>query len=421
MPDSNALSQIAGHDPDELAARQAMLSANTAYLNAQASGATADAQLLALNKATASWQDAFLKAASAHDPYFDRKIADADAAYQAQKQAVNEMPHMTAGMPRTDDPNEGVEQAAKLFFPGYESVSEREQADENKAKEHQNSVYAAQQFGASYKLDTLRKDRDRAFADFRRKFGIATAIDDGAKHDGSGSAKADTGHYDDGHSFGWKVNEPSNTKALIAGAALAVIAGVAAAVYLLGGGGGNKSTSHTSTDQNGSGQPAVAAARTVGIASGTPNDAASAIIASGTPDLASPRSGPILSGGYLETVQVKKDVPGSAKFINMPGQIKLDILIQRDVTTGKITISMTGPFPWISLDGTAQFGQSFTVSGGDFEASGEGTVAGYPNVKVDFTGSVIARTGLQGDLSMGTNGALPTGQPTTYSLNGTKP
>lgn len=43
-----------------------------------------------------------------------------------------------------------------------------------------------------------------------------------------------------------------------------------------------------------------------------------------------------------------------------------------------------------------------------------------PDVEVDFSGSVIADLGLRGDLKMGTNGALPTGQAITYQLSGNR-
>jgi hypothetical protein len=127
---------------------------------------------------------------------------------------------------------------------------------------------------------------------------------------------------------------------------------------------------------------------------------------------------PALSGTYVEEIVVTLDPAGHEDFVGMPEQMQLAVLITRDTSTGAITIDITGPPPWVALHGTAQFGPGFTSAGGEFTATGQGTVAGYPNVTVDFSGSVTTSGGLQGTLRMGINGELPTGQSISYSVSG---
>jgi hypothetical protein len=102
----------------------------------------------------------------------------------------------------------------------------------------------------------------------------------------------------------------------------------------------------------------------------------------------------------------------------MPGTMTLTVLITRDTTTNVITISITGPPPWVPLTGTAMFGPGFTAAGGSFTASGTGTVAGFSGTTAEFSGSVTTAEGLRGTLRIGTNGRLPTGQPITYRIAG---
>ena len=56
---------------------------------------------------------------------------------------------------------------------------------------------------------------------------------------------------------------------------------------------------------------------------------------------------------------------------------------------------------------------------GSFTATGTGTVAGFPGIKVEFTGSLTA-DGLTGEYTMGVGGGLPTDQSITYRIEGQK-
>jgi hypothetical protein len=375
------LDLITGDDADERAARDAMAKANDRYVQARASGSPAEPERLALVDAIRKWEARFLQVArndfGAQNVLSLDKRIKALAHEQAQDAALSAL-----GQPRRSKGDHD---------PRLGSARMRE--------------YSA------------RRSQEDGFSRLRREYGIPTALDQPYGFGVPVERPVDTGHYDDGHSLAWPTKKLAISKPLVA-ALIAAAAAIAAGAFLLFGGGG-KSGGSAASVPNASGGPAEAAATP------TRSDSAStpvvpALDARGTPIAANAATKPILSGDYQENVQIKQDGAGHGPFVGMPEQIKLNLLVDRDLTTGLITITMTGPPPWVALSGSAQFGPSFTVSGGNFDASGEGTVAGRSAVKVDFSGSVIAGTGLQGDLSMGTNGALPTGQAITYSLNGTK-
>ncbi len=54
---------------------------------------------------------------------------------------------------------------------------------------------------------------------------------------------------------------------------------------------------------------------------------------------------------------------------------------------------------------------------GAFEAQGTGTVAGFPNIRVTFTGTITSDR-LEGQYTLGGDGKLPGGQSVTYQIEG---
>jgi hypothetical protein len=109
------------------------------------------------------------------------------------------------------------------------------------------------------------------------------------------------------------------------------------------------------------------------------------------------------SGLYDETINVELDPADHSKYIVMPSTMQLR------VDTGKITVS--GLAPWVPVSGSLS-------PDGSFNMSGSGTVAGYPNIKVQFVGNLTANNGLVGDYTMGVGGGLPTNQSITYHVQG---
>jgi hypothetical protein len=107
-------------------------------------------------------------------------------------------------------------------------------------------------------------------------------------------------------------------------------------------------------------------------------------------------------GKYLADVIVEEDEAGHAPFIEMPTKIELVIRVG--------SISIEGPFPWVAVGGEIE-------ADGSFDASGRGTVAGFPNIAVTFQGSV-SEGRLEGRYTMGAEGGLPQGLPIVYSVNG---
>jgi hypothetical protein len=79
------------------------------------------------------------------------------------------------------------------------------------------------------------------------------------------------------------------------------------------------------------------------------------------------------------------------------------------------TLAILGPAPWIPLNGTLE-------DDGTFTASGTGTVVGYSNVPLTFTGTLSATGQLNGELVIGSD-TPPHGLPNgsiTYTITGTR-
>jgi hypothetical protein len=81
------------------------------------------------------------------------------------------------------------------------------------------------------------------------------------------------------------------------------------------------------------------------------------------------------------------------------------------VTIGPGAISIQGDLPFIEVDGTID-------ASGAFSANGTDTIDPYDNVEATFQGT-INNGELTGTYALGTNGALPGGQPITYNVTGT--
>lgn len=109
-----------------------------------------------------------------------------------------------------------------------------------------------------------------------------------------------------------------------------------------------------------------------------------------------------MSGTYGVEIQVALDMLNHAIHILMPGTMNLS------VRQGSIVFE--GDFPWITVAGEVD-------DDGVFEASGQGTVAGFPGIAVTFAGS-IQDEHLEGDYIMGAAGGLPGGEPITYHVEG---
>ena len=91
-----------------------------------------------------------------------------------------------------------------------------------------------------------------------------------------------------------------------------------------------------------------------------------------------------------------------------------NVLQTRGVDTGNITITLNNILPGITLT------SPLSASGAQFTATTTGTVAGYQNVSVTFTGSVSATAGIAGTLVVGANGSLPQGKSITFQVHMSK-
>lgn len=112
------------------------------------------------------------------------------------------------------------------------------------------------------------------------------------------------------------------------------------------------------------------------------------------------------------SVTVLSDPAGHEPFIAMTTVAQLTVRL----LTGGL-VDFTGIAPWVDLSGES----AQTSSGLDVTLTGMGTVAGYPNIAVLFVGSVMRTadgvpSSLQGQLTVGTNGGLPTGQAAVYTV-----
>lgn len=113
--------------------------------------------------------------------------------------------------------------------------------------------------------------------------------------------------------------------------------------------------------------------------------------------------GQLGSGGPFEiSTAVVSDPGGHAPFIG-------DFPPLLEVAIAGNAISMFGDPPWVTVEGTIQ-------SNGSFTCSGSGTVAGFPDVQVDFVGQALPGA-LSGTLTVGADGALPGGTSVIYSVS----
>lgn len=116
-----------------------------------------------------------------------------------------------------------------------------------------------------------------------------------------------------------------------------------------------------------------------------------------------------VSGTYAGTVTVAGDPAGHACCVKPT--TTWEILQVRDTATGAITITLSDVVEGIDLTGPlADTGERFT-------ATGSGTVAGYPNTDVSFTGTVSPEDGIDGTLAVGRNGTLPQGEPIAFTVD----
>jgi hypothetical protein len=92
------------------------------------------------------------------------------------------------------------------------------------------------------------------------------------------------------------------------------------------------------------------------------------------------------------------------------GFIQLPETATIEIKQGSIIFDGTGN--WVDVTGEL-------LSTGAFEAEGMGTVAGFPDVSVVFTGT-LTLDGLNGYYTMGAAGELPGGESITYLVEGTQ-
>jgi hypothetical protein len=112
-----------------------------------------------------------------------------------------------------------------------------------------------------------------------------------------------------------------------------------------------------------------------------------------------------LSGVFQETLLVTVDPAGHKQYSGLPDSEELNVIIESN------TITISGPAPWVTVTGNLN-------PDGSFKATGSGSVAGYPNINVEFDGTISAKDGLAGDYTMGVGGGLPTNRSITYHLQG---
>ena len=101
--------------------------------------------------------------------------------------------------------------------------------------------------------------------------------------------------------------------------------------------------------------------------------------------------------------------------------VRADQVSQLEVTgvatmmsAGAATVTFSGPAPWVGVGG------EWDPATGRFSATGRGRVAGNPNIRCDFNGTLTASGELEGDYVMGVGGGLPGGGTVTYRVTGRK-
>lgn len=110
-------------------------------------------------------------------------------------------------------------------------------------------------------------------------------------------------------------------------------------------------------------------------------------------------------GPYGMALTVIIDKAGHVTFVGMPKELIVDIF------SGSISIE--GPAPWVNVYG------EYDEDTGSFSAEGTGTVAGFPNIKVTYVGT-LDESGVTGEYTMGADGGLPAGEPIVYKAEGTR-
>jgi hypothetical protein len=94
----------------------------------------------------------------------------------------------------------------------------------------------------------------------------------------------------------------------------------------------------------------------------------------------------------------------------MPMTISLGATIGA-LTLDRNEVSITGPAPWVDVDGVQ-------LANGNIQADGSGTVAGFPGIHAHFDGTLVNGS-LEGEYSLGTDGGLPGGAAITFTVRGT--
>ena len=114
------------------------------------------------------------------------------------------------------------------------------------------------------------------------------------------------------------------------------------------------------------------------------------------------------AGTYNVTITVTSDLGGHVSFINLGNSGTI-------VVTGTSSLQFASSIRnWVATSGT------FSSSNGSFNATGRGTVAGFSNVNVTFTGTITTSGAISGDYIMGSSGELPGGRSTTFRVTGSR-
>ena len=108
-------------------------------------------------------------------------------------------------------------------------------------------------------------------------------------------------------------------------------------------------------------------------------------------------------------LEILDDPGGHAPFVRMPMTIFVG------ATFGALTLdpddfSITGPDPWVDVHGVQ-------LPGGNIQADGTGTVAGFPDIRARFEGTLVDGS-LEGVYSLGDDGGLPGGAAITFTVQG---
>jgi hypothetical protein len=110
------------------------------------------------------------------------------------------------------------------------------------------------------------------------------------------------------------------------------------------------------------------------------------------------------SVNYRVGSEVAEDEANHERPIDMPDEYTLTL----EYTLSGIKYIAEEPF--VTVEGTLE-------ADGSFETSGQGTVAGFPNIGVTFNGQIVGNT-ITGTYGMGVNGGLPQGLPIYYAVEG---